>query len=132
MWGNDILIGGAGADALFGGNGDDLLIGGTTAFDEDAVALAAIMAEWSAPRSAAARAANLRGTGSGPEARLNSNYFLRSGGPDPTVFDDGATDFLVGQNGLDWFFANLDSGSPDIAADLTLVDLWDEVDGLLP
>src|SRR5262249_7786342 len=63
--GRDVLIGGAGQDRLSGGGGNDLLIAGTTAYDNDLIALTAILSEWNSSRPLAARSANLR-TGSGP------------------------------------------------------------------
>src|SRR5205085_3461588 len=44
--GRDLLIGGAGQATLQAGSGGDILIGGTTAYDNNAAALAAILAEW--------------------------------------------------------------------------------------
>ena len=37
-----------------------------------------------------------------------SGVTLKGSGPSRTVFDDGANDTLYGQNGRDWFFADLD------------------------
>ena len=59
MGGNDVLIGGDGHDSLTGGNGDDLLIGGATSYDDNPVALAAILAEWSSVASYATRVKDL-------------------------------------------------------------------------
>jgi Ca2+-binding RTX toxin-like protein len=103
--GNDLLIGGRGADRLDGGGGDDLLIAGFTAFDANHAALEAILAEWTSPRGYEMRVDNLRGQGSGP--RLNGDYFLRTGGPGRTLFDDRDSDKMTGDSGRDWFFANL-------------------------
>src|SRR5262249_49611771 len=44
--GRDLLIGGSGINRLDGGAGEDILIAGATAYDLDAAALAAVMAEW--------------------------------------------------------------------------------------
>src|SRR5207244_3040860 len=101
--GDDLLIGGRGHDLIVGGTGDDLLIGGSTAFDAGARALAAVRAEWTAPRSFAARVANLQGTGCGPDFghRNNGNVFLRLTGPDRTVFDS-EWDVLAAPPGADW------------------------------
>jgi Ca2+-binding RTX toxin-like protein len=44
--GRDVLIGGTGDAQLVAGSGEAILIGGSTAYDSDARALAAIMAEW--------------------------------------------------------------------------------------
>ena len=111
--GNDLLIGGQGADQLFGDDDEDLLIGGFTKYDTNAIALFAIHEEWRLNPNYPKRTANILGTGSGPhfEKRLNADYFLRSTGPNATVWDDGDQDSLSGGAGRDWFFANLSSGS---------------------
>ena len=91
----NILIGGSGADVLIGGNADDILIAGYTAYDHNDVALAALFNEWNrATVSYAARVNDLMHGGG-----LNGSYVLNS----KTVFDDHATDILVGNRGLDWF-----------------------------
>jgi hypothetical protein len=102
-----LLIGGAGADILMGSSGQNLEIGGTTAFDNNEVALAAVLAEWSSAHAYRTRLANLGGTGSGATfaGRRNGNYFLTTAGTAATVFDDGATDVLVRRAGRDWLFA---------------------------
>ena len=117
--GNDVLIGGAGKDTLAGGAGRDLLIGGdgadtltgsddstedilisgSTAFDANAAALKAIMAEWTSSHPYATRVSNLT-NGSGSPDRLNGNYFLQLG---QTVFNDLYTDTL-NYSGQDWLF----------------------------
>src|SRR5262249_50198502 len=102
--GRELLIGGRGADTLRGGGGDDLLIGCTTDFDADSQALCTLMAEWGRPdASYSARVSHLQGTGGG----LNGTSVLTAS----TVFDDGITDNLFGEAGLDWFFAR-GSGRP--------------------
>jgi Ca2+-binding RTX toxin-like protein len=105
--GRDLLIGGAGKDILEGKGGSDLLIGGFTAFDHEEAALMAIMHEWTSDHDLATRIANLSGTGSGAsfDQRLNGNYFLRTCGPDATVFDDYVRDVLYVRDCLDWWFA---------------------------
>ncbi|HVK07597.1 MAG TPA: LamG-like jellyroll fold domain-containing protein, partial [Gemmataceae bacterium] len=115
--GRDLLIGGLGADALKGNGDDDLLIAGTTAFDDDELALAPILAEWTSERDYATRVANLRGEGSGP--RANGDYFLVASGPAGTVSDDDAADVLQGASGTDWFFFDplLDTLSGDHAGE---------------
>src|SRR5262249_36229421 len=102
--GRDLMIGGEGADRMGGNAADDILIAGSTAFDADATALAAILAEWTSTRDYATRRANITGP---TTTGVNGTYFLRSGGSSPTVFDDGAEDVLTGSLGQDWFFANL-------------------------
>jgi Ca2+-binding RTX toxin-like protein len=111
--GQNLLIGGLGADTLNRNGGDDLLIAGTTAFDTNEAALAAVLAEWTSGRDYATRAANLRGTGSGP--RANGDFFLKASGPDVTVYNDDAVDVLQEASGTDWFFANQSGG---VALDL--------------
>jgi Ca2+-binding RTX toxin-like protein len=109
--GFDILIGGLGADSLQGNSDEDLLVAGFTDYDNDQIALAAIMAEWSAAslRTYAERVGNLT-DGTGAALRNNGNVFLT----DQTVHDDGDVDTLTGSTGLDWFFANLDeTGAKD-------------------
>ncbi|MBI3411511.1 MAG: hypothetical protein HY040_24550 [Planctomycetes bacterium] len=121
--GRDVLIGGQGADTLLGGRGGDLLIGGRTAFDDNAAALSAVLAEWSSHRSYADRVANLRGDGDGP--RANHSYFLIASGPQATVFEDGETDTMTGGSGRDWFFAQLAGAPMDWITDLNKHELVD-------
>ncbi len=113
--GRDLLIGGRGSDHLLGNGDDDLLIAGTTSHEDIDTALWAIMAEWTSSRKYDQRVANLRGTGSG--ARLNGNIFLTAGGPAATVLDDDSQDFLTGDGGNDWYFANVDFGIFDTIYD---------------
>jgi len=127
--GNDILIGGAGADRLVGNADDDILIAGFTAWDGNIAALEAILAEWTSPRSYAQRVANIRGTGSGE--RLNGDYFLDAEGASSggrTVFDDGARDVLTGNQGIDFFFFNADTGVKDKITDLSAAEFADDID----
>jgi hypothetical protein len=98
--GNDILIGGKGSDTLHGNGGDDILIGGTTSYDSNVAALCAVLREWSRTDATyGARVGHLKGGSGG----LNGSYVLTGA----TVFDDGVTDTLYGDAGLDWFFARL-------------------------
>jgi hypothetical protein len=98
--GRDILIGGLGTDTLRAGSGGDILIGGTTAYDNNAAALAAVLAEWSrTDLDYATRMAHLSGSLSGG---LNGAYLLNSS----TVQADGMVNSLYGGAGLDWFFAS--------------------------
>jgi Ca2+-binding RTX toxin-like protein len=121
----DLLIGGRGKDHLQGDGGEDLLIAGFTAFDANAAALNALLAEWVSPRDYEARVANLRGDGSGPH--LNAGFYLRSSGADATVFDDQDDDRLTGDSGRDWFFANLGRKN-DRITDRHLREFADELD----
>jgi Ca2+-binding RTX toxin-like protein len=102
--GRDILIGGSGPSTLNAGSGGDILIGGTTSFDNNAAALAAVLAEWSrTDADYATRVAHLMGTMTGG---LNHNsdsttfYYLNSS----TVQNDGMVNNLYGGAGQDWFF----------------------------
>ena len=131
--GRDIVIGGTGADRLHGDTNDDILIAGFTAFEmefnqsaptiyfpsttrltfnQQRLALESILAEWTSTRSYSDRRKNIRGEGIG--ARLNgTNYFKVDDNvaANNTVFDDTSVDTLWGDNGTDWFFANLDNAS---------------------
>jgi Ca2+-binding RTX toxin-like protein len=116
----DLLIGGNGADLLVGGTGQDLLIGGRTTFDANALAVRAILAEWTSTpaRNYQQRLFNLMSLDNPTFAeRVNDSFFLRpnygasNAGIQATVFDDGAIDTLTGgdaglaDSDLDWFFA---------------------------
>jgi hypothetical protein len=94
--GRNVLIGGLGKDVLIGSGGSDLLIAGTTAFDDNEVALRAILAEWTSRDNYATRVGRLLGTLPGG---LNGPYHLNAS----TVFDDGSADLLWGGCGRDWF-----------------------------
>jgi Bacterial pre-peptidase C-terminal domain/RTX calcium-binding nonapeptide repeat (4 copies) len=124
--GSDLLIGGRGGDQLDAGGDDDLLIAGFTNFDANPAALTAILAEWTAPREAEIRVANLRGEGSGP--RLNGDYFLKTDGSDTTLFDDGDQDYAAGGSGRDWVIANLvGDGTKDRVTDLLSWEFADDL-----
>lgn len=99
--GQDILIGGLGSDTLQAGSGGDILIGGTTSYDNNAAALAALLAEWSRTDiTYLARIAQLVGSSTGG---LNGSYLLNS----TIVQSDGSTNYLYGSSGLDWYFAGV-------------------------
>lgn len=85
-----ILIGGEGTDTLTGSSGQTVLIGGTTAYDENDVALMAILKDWGGSGSFKTRVARLRASAN-PLALTT------------TVFDDLASDTLAGGSGYDWF-----------------------------
>ena len=85
------------------------LIAGSTAFDDAAAALLAVLAEWASGRDFATRISNIGGTGSGP--RLNGDVFLRADDPVATrvtVFDDESSDNLTGESGQNWLLVNPD------------------------
>jgi len=99
--GRDILIGGAGQATLQAGASGDILIGGTIAYDNNAAALAAILAEWGRTDiDYATRIAHLTGSMSGG---INGNYLLNTS----TVHGTNLADSLYGGNGMDWFFAGM-------------------------
>ncbi len=95
--GRDLLIAGAFAGTLNGGGDDDILIGGTTDYDNDLTALQAIMAEWSSATDYATRVSNLQ-NGTNGVPILNAT----------TVSSNGGGNTLYGNEGLDFFFHNMD------------------------
>jgi Ca2+-binding RTX toxin-like protein len=117
--GRDILIGGDGADGIHGKSEDDILVSGIVSFGSNLdAALTEIKAEWLSSYSFAARTANIEGWGCEPTThQLNST----------TVLDDEDKDTLTGDQGLDWFFANLwldgdDEGTKDKIVDLNFFE----------
>jgi Ca2+-binding RTX toxin-like protein len=110
--GRDLLIGGLGADALMGGpdNGEDLLIGGRTNFDNDFGSLNRIRTEWSRTNiNSQTRIADLKaGVGPNHAVKLTTS----------TVLDDGISDSLFGQGGMDWFWAATSGPNADQLTDL--------------
>jgi uncharacterized delta-60 repeat protein len=129
--GRDLLIGGLGADRIVGNADDDILIAGWTMLDDDAAALAAVMTEWTSPRTYSQRVANVSGLtvdgtdGSSFGGRANGNSFLTVGGLGATVRDDDAADVLTGSAGTDWFLFNADGDNQstrDKATDLSALE----------
>ena len=99
--GRDILIGGAGQATLQAGAAGDILIGGTTAYDNNAAALAALLAEWGRTDiDYTTRIAHLNGSSGGG---LNGTYLLNTS----TIYSNGLADNLYGGAGLDWYFAGV-------------------------
>jgi Ca2+-binding RTX toxin-like protein len=96
--GRNIMIGGNGSDKLYGNAGDDILIAGSTAYDEDDVALQAILDEWASGDRYSDRVSFVRSGGG-----ANGVFTL----DDSTVFDDGAVDTLIGDRGRDWFWVGV-------------------------
>jgi Ca2+-binding RTX toxin-like protein len=84
-FGRDLLLGGDGRDDLFGGTGDDILIGGTSVYENDDVALFAILAEWTRAESIDDRI-----------DAIKSNF-------DQPLGDD-LRDQLFGSFGGDWYY----------------------------
>ena len=99
------MIGGAGSDWLAAGNGNDIVIGGATIYDDDNAALDAVMSEWNGRGRYRDKIDTIR-TGGGD---LNG-VKLEAGS---TVLNDGATDYLIGQNGSDWFFGQTSGAGAD-------------------
>jgi Ca2+-binding RTX toxin-like protein len=98
--GRDFLIGGSGPSTVRAGSGGNILIGGTTDFDNNAAALAALLAEWDSADDYATRIARITGTMSGG---LNGSVFLNPS----TVHSDGMVNKLYGGPGMDWYFAGI-------------------------
>jgi Ca2+-binding RTX toxin-like protein len=96
--GRSILIGGAGADTIHGRSGNDLIIGGYTSYDLNPMALDALFAEWDSSDSLSQRIHYL----SCPVGHYNGTYFLIPTGTKRTVFDDGATDTITDDGGMNW------------------------------
>jgi hypothetical protein len=95
--GRNVLIGGLGEDLLRGNDGDDILIGDATAYDDNDVALSAILAEWTSDNPYNKRVENIRnGTG------LAVGYALDA----TMVIDDNAIDTLWGGRDRDWFLSS--------------------------
>jgi Ca2+-binding RTX toxin-like protein len=116
--GNDVLIGGDGVDMLFGqagrdlligsadedllsaGDGEDILIGGSTVYDgyddiNSTAAIDAIMDIWTGTGNFTARKNALLAS---PALQFNA------------VFDDDATDIILGGGGRDLVFGNSSAG----------------------
>jgi Ca2+-binding RTX toxin-like protein len=108
--GKNLLMGGSGEDELRGGTSEEILIGGTTQYDDNQLALAAIMKEWSSTRSFKQRTDRL--DAGILDAALGTIRLKRKddANPEGTVIDDAARDVLLGSSGSDWF---LDFSPPD-------------------
>ena len=146
--GNDILFGGDGIDDLWGLGGEDLIVGGRSAYDEDPVAIEALMATWGSNETYENRVQLIE--------NASHRAFLKSG---QTVFDDGVPETLRGNNGRDWYIvtgaspiydplgnyahhghSSLDHGHGSIVVSETLpafegfslIDSLDDVSGLEP
>jgi hypothetical protein len=95
-----LVGGGASSDPLTGrpvSDGSDLLIGGSTSFDDDDLALAAVMRAWRrTDRTYAQRVQDLR-TGVPVSAVVVAQLTTT------TVHDDGQADQIAGQGGDDGF-----------------------------
>lgn len=90
--GRDLLISGARASTLIGGNGDDILIAGTTIHDTNPTSLNAIRSVWNSSDDYSTRVMTLRA------GLLSDSAISRNRQPD----------WMLGQDGLDMFFAYVD------------------------
>jgi len=97
------LIGGAGQATLQAGSGGDILIGGTTPYDNNAAALAAILAEWGSSDDYATRIARLTGSTGGQNV-INGTYFFLNAS---AINSHSLADNLYGGAGMDWYFAGM-------------------------
>jgi Ca2+-binding RTX toxin-like protein len=102
--GRNLLIGGVGADTLRGGLGEEVLIGGTTGYDNKAVALAAIMQEWTSESDFAGRCTRLtEGVADPGNAKNMIRLTLKTkSNPKGTILDDAVVDQFFGGPGSDW------------------------------
>ncbi len=91
--GRDVLIGSDDEDLLSSGDGEDILIGGRTMHDENVLALDAILGIWGSNASFDARVATLTSSG----GLLDTEF---------AVFDDAATDLILGGGGRDLIFGD--------------------------
>ena len=96
----DLVIGGRGSDTLNGNNDDDILIGSATVYDNDNVALNAVLAAWTAVTDYDTRVTT-----------LEDESFTQTLQSELTVFDDSLSDWLTGAAGQDWFFEPGEDGS---------------------
>ena len=77
---------------------DDIVVANSTIYDDNEVALMAIVQEWSSSHSYSSRVNNIRNGGGN-----NGAFVLNSG----TVLDDGTPDALWGNGGQDWFLTGV-------------------------
>ena len=85
------------------GSGGGILIGGTTAYDNNAAALAAILAEWTSSDDYSTRMARLTGSTGGMNIINGMYYFLN----DSPLKGNNLADNLYGGPGMDWYFAGM-------------------------
>jgi hypothetical protein len=78
--GRNILIAGSRAGTLRNNSGQSMLVGGTTIYDENLIALAAIMAEWASAAPYAVRVPLILHGGPTGRYALNANAFTNNGG----------------------------------------------------
>jgi Ca2+-binding RTX toxin-like protein len=102
----DVLIGGKGRDVLLALQGGALIIGGSTAYDHNLTALLQILNEWSSTDDYATRLAKFRAGDGVPRLSTDAPTVPPSVKPaaTPTVFNDGAIDFIFGGPEPSWYF----------------------------
>jgi len=105
--GRTIIIGGGGQDRLTASTADTLLIAGRADIQTDVAARNAIIAEWDSGSTYADRMAHILGELGGGQ---NGSTYLTAA----TVYDDAARDTVIGNNGMDGFYAHTSGGITDI------------------
>ena len=86
---------------------DDIVVANSTIYDNNEIALMAIVQEWSSSHSYSTRVNNIRNGGGN-----NGGFTLNSG----SVLDDFTPDNLWGNGGQDWFLAGVNDKIRDKAA----------------
>lgn len=95
--GRAFMIGGLGLDRITGGSGSDLIVDGQTTSDNDAAALAHILADWISALTYDQRA----------------DHVIADHLGGTNVIHDGSVDILLGAGDDDLFFAKLDAPNLD-------------------
>jgi hypothetical protein len=119
--GRDVLFGGTDVDIVTGNEGDDILVAGRSNLSVEH--LISIVSEWNSTRSYLERVDNIHDGPSATPDKLNTAFLIGPNRPasPQTAFDDGRRDELTGDDGNDFFFANVGMG--DILNDNT-IDEW--------
>lgn len=124
----DILYGGEGQDTLQGRAGDDILIAGAITPPSGSsvrnLLIGSIRDEWLSERPAETRAMNILDRIGKTNDRANTDFLIGVGRTGQNVFDDSATDTLVGGTTPgDLFFARLGADVLDNSDDETIEGL---------
>lgn len=121
----DLIIG-YGGDRLVSNGGEDILLAGSTIYDNNEVALGAILAEWTSSDSLATRVADLTDNTASPYFTangLNGNYFLIASGSNETVFSDYSADTITAGSGPDLvFYSSTDKVTGLTADDIAFIE----------
>jgi Ca2+-binding RTX toxin-like protein len=107
--GNDVIVGGKGRNLLIGGLGSDILTG----LGGDDILIADDFMRGSRLNSQQETARNLLNYWNGSGTYANRVAGLKDDLV-PLIFNDDATDLLLGGSGLDWFLADLTGSKKDI------------------